>query len=145
MPEFIDIRVDGAVATIALNRPDKANAMHRPLWNELRDAMRWLDETPTIRVGVLTGAGRHFTAGIDLSLLDELRQGVESGCAGRSREKLRRDVERSDAGVGRSGRSHHRSDRAADTAIPRLTPATDRTGAASYRHAPRSADAAIRG
>jgi enoyl-CoA hydratase/carnithine racemase len=86
MRGFIDIRVDGVVATIALNRPDKANAMHRPLWNELRDAMRWLDETPTIRVGVLTGAGRHFTAGIDLALLDELRQGVESGCAGRSRE-----------------------------------------------------------
>ena len=55
MRGFIDIRIDGAVATIALNRPDKANAMHRPLWNELRDAMRWLDETPTIRVGVLTG------------------------------------------------------------------------------------------
>lgn len=92
MFEFIEVGVEGAVATLQLNRPGKANAMHRPLWNELRAAMRWLDETPQLRVGVLAGAGRHFTAGIDLSLLDELRDGVAAGCEGRSREHLRRDI-----------------------------------------------------
>mgnify|MGYP002382275579 CR=1 FL=1 len=35
--ETLDVRTDGAVATIFLNRPDKANAMNAPMWRELRE------------------------------------------------------------------------------------------------------------
>ncbi len=90
--ETLDVRLDGAVATIALNRPDKANAMNRTMWDELRTAMEWVDETPAIRVAILAANGKLFTAGIDLALLDELRQAVAKGCAGRTREQLRRDI-----------------------------------------------------
>jgi enoyl-CoA hydratase len=90
--ETLAVRLDGAVATIFLNRPDKANAMNRPMWEELHAAMRWVDETPAIRVAILAAHGKLFTAGIDLALLDELRQSVASGCAGRAREQLRRDL-----------------------------------------------------
>jgi enoyl-CoA hydratase len=90
--ETLDVRLDGAVATITLNRPDKANAMNRPMWDELRAAMQHVDETPAIRVAILAATGKLFTAGIDLALLDELRASVANGCAGRAREQLRRDI-----------------------------------------------------
>ena len=50
------VDLDGAVATIVLNRPDKANAIDHAMWHESRAAMRWLDETPAARVGVIRGA-----------------------------------------------------------------------------------------
>jgi enoyl-CoA hydratase len=90
--QTLDVRLDGAVATVALNRPDKANAMNRPMWAELRTALSWADESPAVRVVILAAHGKLFTAGIDLGLLDEMRESVAAGCPGRSREKLRRDI-----------------------------------------------------
>jgi enoyl-CoA hydratase len=79
-----------AVAVLVLNRPDRANAMEEAMWHELRDAMRWADGSEDVRVVVLRGAGKHFTAGIDLAMLEGLaaRIGHEDGA--RSRERLRR-------------------------------------------------------
>jgi enoyl-CoA hydratase len=65
----LEVTLDAGVATIALNRPDKANAMSEPMWYEIEQAMEWLDSTPEARVGVLTGRGKYFTSGIDLALL----------------------------------------------------------------------------
>ena len=59
------------------------------MWHEIRDAMRWLDETPAARVGILCGAGKQFTAGIDLALLGAIRAQIADACDGRAREKLR--------------------------------------------------------
>ncbi|MFD0391072.1 crotonase/enoyl-CoA hydratase family protein [Tistrella bauzanensis] len=94
LPVFstLALRLDGAVAWISLNRPDKANAMSAPMWPELKAAMAWLDETPAARVGVITGAGRYFTAGIDLAMLVEMKQSVADPCDGRQGEKLRRKI-----------------------------------------------------
>lgn len=94
LPAFstLAVRLDGAVAWISLNRPDKANAMSAPMWPELKAAMAWLDETPAARVGVITGAGRYFTAGIDLAMLVEMKQSVADPCDGRQGEKLRRTI-----------------------------------------------------
>jgi enoyl-CoA hydratase/carnithine racemase len=88
--ERLEARLEGGVATVTLNRPDKANAIDLAMWRELRDAMRWLDETPGARVGILRGAGRQFTAGIDLALLGAIRAEIADACEGRAREKLRR-------------------------------------------------------
>jgi enoyl-CoA hydratase len=52
--------------------------------------MDWLDSTPEARVGVITGKGKFFTAGIDLTLLMGLGAKIEDDCDGRRREKLRR-------------------------------------------------------
>jgi len=86
----LDVTLDAGVATIALNRPDKANAMSEPMWYEIEQAMDWLDGTPEARVGVITGKGKFFTAGIDLTLLMGLGAKIEDDCDGRRREKLRR-------------------------------------------------------
>lgn len=78
------------VATLTLNRPDKANAMNAPMWQELRQALRWADETAAVRALVLCGAGRSFCAGIDLQMMLELSQTLQDDCDGRLRERLRR-------------------------------------------------------
>jgi enoyl-CoA hydratase len=86
----LEVTLDAGVATIALNRPDKANAMSEPMWYEIEQAMEWLDATPEARVGVLVGRGKYFTSGIDLSLLMGLGAKIEDDCDGRRHEKLRR-------------------------------------------------------
>src|SRR5215218_10016918 len=60
-----DVR-DG-VATVTLNRPEKLNAWNTRLGAELGDAMATADEDDAVRAVVVTGAGRAFCAGADLS------------------------------------------------------------------------------
>lgn len=90
--ETLSIALDGAVATVRLNRPDKANAMNASMWQEIRRAFDWVDQTPTARVAILEGAGRHFSAGIDLQMMAALMPQVHDDCDGRAREKLRRVI-----------------------------------------------------
>jgi enoyl-CoA hydratase/carnithine racemase len=59
----------GAVATITLDRPDKANAMTQAMADALHDTCRRADRDQSVRVVVLTGAGRHFSAGSDIGAL----------------------------------------------------------------------------
>ena len=84
------IDLDGPVAWLRLNRPDKANAMNLAMWDELPEAARWLDAQAQVRVVILCGEGGNFTAGIDLEVLMHLGQNViKPGCGGRAREALR--------------------------------------------------------
>ncbi|MEM8617640.1 MAG: enoyl-CoA hydratase [Pseudomonadota bacterium] len=57
---------DGPVAIVTLNRPDALNALSRALRGELVRVFGELSEDETVRAAVLTGAGRAFTAGVDL-------------------------------------------------------------------------------
>ena len=88
--ETLDVSLDDGVAHVRLNRPDKANAMSRAMWREIRAAFEWVDSAPAARVAVLSGHGTHFTAGIDLAMLAGVRAEVQDACEGRAREKLRR-------------------------------------------------------
>jgi enoyl-CoA hydratase len=88
--ETLTVTLDGPVATVRLNRPEKANAMNLAMWHEIRRAFEWVDATPAARVAVLEGEGRHFTAGIDLQMMAGLAPTVHDDCDGRAREKLRR-------------------------------------------------------
>lgn len=58
-------RRDG-VLLVTLNRPAQRNAVDRELSLRLADAMDELDDDPELHVGVLTGTGGHFSAGMDL-------------------------------------------------------------------------------
>ncbi|MES2119170.1 MAG: 2-(1,2-epoxy-1,2-dihydrophenyl)acetyl-CoA isomerase PaaG [Pseudomonadota bacterium] len=62
--ETIDFSIDGPIARITLNRPDRLNSFTAAMHAELRDALADLGEA---RVIVLTGAGRGFCAGQDLN------------------------------------------------------------------------------
>ncbi len=82
-------QADG-IATVTLNRPERANAMEEAMWHEIRRAMEWADATTEVRVVVLRGAGKHFTSGIDLAMLGSIAAHIEDADDARRREKLRR-------------------------------------------------------
>jgi enoyl-CoA hydratase/carnithine racemase len=90
--ETLETWIDGGVAHVRLNRPQKANALTRGMWDDIRRAFEWVDTTPAARVAVLSGAGPHFCSGIDLGLLASVQQVVADACPGRSRETLRRFI-----------------------------------------------------
>jgi enoyl-CoA hydratase len=64
--ETIRYEVDGAVATVALHRPDAANAQNSQMLDELDAALDRVDADDDVRVVILTGDGKHFSAGHDL-------------------------------------------------------------------------------
>lgn len=65
--ETIDLSVSDAVATLTLNRPEAANGMDMQLMQDLADAVQTCEENAQIRAVILTGSGRYFSAGGDLS------------------------------------------------------------------------------
>ena len=67
--DTIEYRVDGAVATITLNRPDVANAQDTQLIDELDAAFDLAEADDEVRVVIMAAKGRHFSAGHDLKAL----------------------------------------------------------------------------
>ncbi|HFC12859.1 MAG TPA: enoyl-CoA hydratase, partial [Anaerolineae bacterium] len=61
--------IDDKIAHVRLNRPQKANALDATAWEEMQTIFRTLDQDPAVRVIILSGEGKHFCAGIDLSQL----------------------------------------------------------------------------
>ena len=88
--QTLTVDVQQQVALVVLNRPDKANSLNEIMWQELQQAMVWCDDAPDVRVVVLSGNGKHFCAGIDLSMLMNIQQQIDDACESRKREKLRR-------------------------------------------------------
>ena len=64
--ETITFNVDAGIARLTLNRPDKLNSFTGEMHGELRVALDQVQTDTSIRVLVLTGAGRGFSAGQDL-------------------------------------------------------------------------------
>ena len=88
--ETLELSIEEQVATVNLNRPDKANAMSSVMWDELQVCFEWLDQEPTVRVVILAGNGKHFCAGMDLSVFGN--SSGESSDPARQAEKFRRMV-----------------------------------------------------
>jgi len=65
--EAVRIERDGSVARLILNRPDSLNAFNAALRRDLLAAVRDLNADPELRVVILSGAGRGFCAGADLT------------------------------------------------------------------------------
>lgn len=85
--------VANRVATITLNRPDKLNAWTALMESEVRSHMENAEQDDEVRVIVLTGAGRGFCAGADMSLLSAVAErGLDyRDLDDRSREQVLRD------------------------------------------------------
>ncbi|MBO3275525.1 crotonase/enoyl-CoA hydratase family protein [Pseudomonas schmalbachii] len=99
MSEYKAFRVElsDKIAHVTINRPDKANSMNADFWTEIIDIFRWADETDEVRVVVLSGAGKHFSAGIDLMLLAQAgsRLGKDVGRNARALRKVILDMQAS--------------------------------------------------
>jgi len=78
--------VSERVATITLNRPDKLNAWTLNMEQEYKAAFAEAEGDPEVRVIIVTGAGKGFCAGADMSLLQEVMGGDVSGGDGHSAE-----------------------------------------------------------
>jgi enoyl-CoA hydratase len=75
--EQVLLSTDGHLATITLNRPDQRNPLSATMLRDLGAAFRWCKDEPDVRVVVLTGAGRVFCAGADLTSFDGQTSGIE--------------------------------------------------------------------
>jgi enoyl-CoA hydratase/carnithine racemase len=67
MAAALDYSVSGGVATITLNRPDRLNALNAEMYAGLLHAFDQADTDDAVRAVIVTGAGRAFCAGADLS------------------------------------------------------------------------------
>lgn len=72
MYENIDIAEDDGIVTVTLNRPDKLNALIGHMRRDLAEALEETGSDRTVRVVVITGAGRAFCAGGDIGYMAEL-------------------------------------------------------------------------
>lgn len=66
--ESFELTENDGVAHLQLSRPDELNTMNPAFWQELPDAVRSIDADGRCRALVISSTGRHFTAGMDLSV-----------------------------------------------------------------------------
>ena len=71
---FIETTMRDGIATITLNRPEKLNAFTGTMREELLEALRACERDDSVRVVVLTGAGRAFCAGGDVEFMSGLQK-----------------------------------------------------------------------
>ena len=72
--KHFQVSIADKIGRIAINRPQKANALHMPAWEELKTAMEEMNDRSDVRVVILSGEGKLFCAGIDLELLMSVQQ-----------------------------------------------------------------------
>ena len=75
--EQVLVVADGHVATVTLNRPEQRNPLSAVMLRDLAAAFQWCRDESDVRVVILTGAGRVFCAGADLSSFDGEMSGLE--------------------------------------------------------------------
>jgi len=78
MSEPVQVTIEGHIAQVTLNRPDKANAVNLAMFDALGAAGRELAENCAVRAVVLVGAGDNFCAGIDVSLFSDKQFAIDS-------------------------------------------------------------------
>ena len=89
MSTFFTLAESGGIAELTLSRPETLNAMSAAFWTELPDAIRALDARGATRVLILAASGKHFTAGMDLSVFAE---GMLQTQSARWREQLKQQA-----------------------------------------------------
>jgi len=83
------VDISEKIASVAFNRPEKANALHMEAWLEMQQIFENMSSDTNVRVVVLSGEGKHFCAGIDLELLMSINSFKSISCAAKQREKIR--------------------------------------------------------
>lgn len=85
--QFVTLERNDNIAVITLNRPDRLNAWHAPMRQEVAAAFRACNQDPAVRAVILTGAGdRAFSAGQDLAETEEFTADRAAAWMGEWRE-----------------------------------------------------------
>ncbi len=71
--EMINFSINNKIGLIKLNRPEKHNALHPDLVKEFKEKLKIAGEDKNVSIVIITGEGKSFCAGADLSYLNELR------------------------------------------------------------------------
>ncbi|MEQ1709092.1 MAG: crotonase/enoyl-CoA hydratase family protein [Terricaulis sp.] len=71
MTTCFSLTISNAIAHIVLNRPEAFNAMPRAFWNELPVLVNDISDNAKARVIVISSTGKHFTAGMDISVFTD--------------------------------------------------------------------------
>jgi len=83
---------EGPIATITLNRPDAGNSFDFRLMEEVDAALREVSKDKSIRAVILTGAGKYFSTGINLSMFTDAKGMVEKD--GGAEDKITDDTDK---------------------------------------------------
>lgn len=86
--EFVTYSVHDSIATITFNRPEKLNALLPSMIHSYSDLLSFADKDPDVRAIVVTGAGRGFCSGADLSLLGQDGEAIKGFLQGQSHETV---------------------------------------------------------
>ncbi len=80
--------VEGSIATVTLNRPEKRNALNEAMIDQLKSSLRKADDEPSIKAIIITGAGKDFCSGADLLALQRIADSSVSENADDARSLL---------------------------------------------------------
>lgn len=75
--DFFDLTMDGPIAHLTLANAEQANCLNDAFWEDLPVLVRHAEKDPAIRVLVITGEGKHFCAGMDLSSFEFISEIAE--------------------------------------------------------------------
>ncbi len=81
MAELVEVERRGAAVTVVLNRPDRMNALNKPMWPRLTAVFSDLSADEAVRCIVLRGAGDAFSPGADIAEFEDERAGPEQAAA----------------------------------------------------------------
>lgn len=88
----LTLSITDKIAHVVLNRPAELNTMNEDFWHEIPRVLRDIDEQAAARVIVISSTGKHFTAGMDLSVFMNPKNIPMRGDPARAAENLRRLV-----------------------------------------------------
>jgi len=69
--ECFDLKIENKIAHLTMNRPEKLNTMIKIFWDELPEIITAIDQDALARVIVISSTGKHFSAGMDLSVFSQ--------------------------------------------------------------------------
>jgi enoyl-CoA hydratase len=87
----LSVSIANHIAHVQLTRPEQLNSMNPAFWHELPNAVRSIDQHSAARVIVISSLGKHFSAGMDLSVFTQMGKDF-GGEPARRGEKFRRSV-----------------------------------------------------
>lgn len=93
--EPVSVERDGAVAVVALNRPQVLNALNAELLDKLSETLKELDADSSVRAVIITGSGtKAFAAGADIGELNALQSAFQGATKARSGQAVTLQIER---------------------------------------------------